>query len=347
MAITESQLIADIKAHKLLPIYFITGEEDYFIDEISNTLENNVVSQENQVFDQTILYGRDVTMHEVINAAQRLPMLSPQQLVMVKEAQDIGLKDNGRNQAGEWELLAKYLERPVTTTVLAFCFRVRNRKKWDKRLRVSKLIDKTGVLFEANKIYESQVPSWIGNYVKQHGYTITEKSAMMISECIGADLSKIANELNKLFVAKPEKGNITDSDVERNIGISKDFNVFELQNAIGRRDVVKCNRIINHFAANPKDNPIQMILPNLYNYFVKVMLYHQEPDKSNAASLLGVNPYFLKDYERAAANYPLQKLARCIEYLHDADRKCKGINNNTATTTDGEILKELIFKIIH
>ena len=334
MAVSEKQLIDDLKAQKFAPVYLITGEENYYIDLISDYFENNVIAEDFRDFDQTVVYGRDVDMKTVISLAKRYPMMSPVQLVLVKEAQDI---------AKDWELLADYLDNPQPQTLLVFCYR---HKKMDKRTKVYKAISSKGVVYEKAKLYDNQVPDWIANIVAKQGYQITQRGAVLIAESLGNDLGKIANELSKVYISLP-KGTVINEDViERNIGISKDYNVFELQNAIGRRDVVRCNKIINHFAANPKDNPIQMILPLLYGYFIKVMLYHQVADKSQAAAALGIKPFFLKDYETAARNYTLGKLASCIGYLYETDLRSKGVRNS-GNVSDGDLLKELVFKIIN
>lgn len=337
MAITEKQLIEDLNSGKFAPVYLITGEENYYIDLVSDYFEQKIIAEDFRAFDQTVIYGRDVDMQTVISYAQRFPMMSPKQLVLVKEAQDIDIR--------QWDLLAAYLEQPQETTILVFCYR---HKKFDKRIKVYKAISTKGVVYEKGRLYDNQVPDWIANIVQQNGYNITETAAVLIAESIGNNLGKIYNELSKIFIALPKGTVINEESIERNIGISKDYNVFELQNAIGRRDVVLANRIINHFAANPKDNPIQMILPVLYGYFMKVMIYHQLTDKSpkSAAAALGVNPFFVRDYETAARNYTLPKLASCIGYLHDTDLRCKGVRN-TGTVTDAELMKELVFKIIH
>lgn len=337
MVLTEKQLIDNLKAGKYLPVYLITGEENYYIDIVSDYFENQLIDESFRDFDQTIVYGRDVTMHSVVSLAQQFPMMSPIRLVLVKEAQDINLK--------EWELLSKYLESPQPQTLLVFCYR---HKKLDKRTAAYKAIAKVGGICEHAKLRDYEVPDWIGSSVNQHGFAITQRGSLLIAEYLGNDLGKISNELAKVFISLQPGDTINEDTIERNIGISKEYNVFELQNAIGRRDVVQCNRIINHFAANPKENPIQLILPNLYNYFIKIMEYHQLTDKSqsSAASALKVNPYFVRDYATAAGNYPLGKLASCIGYLNEADLRCKGIHSSS-TVTDGEILKELIFKIIH
>ncbi len=334
MLLTEKEIVTNLKNGKFHPVYLLTGEENYYIDLVSNYFEKNVIAADFRDFDQTIVYGRDVEMSMVISLAKRYPMMSPVQLVMVKEAQDI---------SKDWELLVKYLENPQPQTMLVFCYR---HKKLAKNTKAYKAINEKGVVYEKNKLKDYEVPAWIANMVQKKGFSITEKGAVLIAESLGNDLGKIANELSKVFVSMPAGGTINDEIIERNIGISKDYNVFELQNAIGRRDVMQCNRIVNHFAANPKDNPIQMVIPSLYNYIIKVMLYHQEPDKSKAAAVLKVPPFFLRDYETAARNYSLGKLASCIGYLYEADLRAKGVKNN-GTITDGEIIKELVFKMIH
>ena len=333
--ISEAQLVDDLKNKRYKPVYLLTGEENYTIDVVSNYIEENTVAEENRDFDQDVVYGRDVTMVQVVGSAQQFPMLSPVRLVMVKEAQDI--------PTPQWDLLASYLEHPQPSSILVFCYR---HKKLDKRSRAYKAIAKTGEVMETARPYDNQLPGWISSYVRKNGYSITERAAILLTESIGNDLQKMANELGKVYVALPQGAVINEDVVEKNIGISKDYNVFELQTALGRRDVLKCNTIINHFAANPKDNPIQLVLPNLYNYFIKLMMYIQLEDKSKASSVLKVHSFFLKDYEVASRNYTLGKLASCIGYLYDADLRSKGVRN-TGTITDGEIMKELVFKIIH
>ena len=335
MVVTDKQLTDSLKAREYAPMYLLTGEENYFIDVASDYFEKNIVDESLRDFDQTVLYGRETDMQTVVSHAKQFPMMSPVKLVLVKEAQEIKLP--------EWDLLAEYLEHPLEQTVLVFCYRHKN---LDKRTRAYKAINSKGCIYERNRLYDNQVPDWIGTFVNQHGHTITQKGSILIAESIGNDLGKIANELSKVLISLKPGEVINEDIIERNIGISKDYNVFELQNAIGRRDVLQCNRIVNHFAANPKDNPIQMVLPSLYNYFIKIMIYHQLTDKSQAASALKVPPFYVRDYAMAANNYPLGKLASCIGYLNDTDLRCKGIHN-AGTVTDGELLKELVFKIIH
>lgn len=335
MALTDKQLIADIKAGHYKPVYLLTGEENHYIDVVSDFFEKEVIDSAMQDFDLSVMYGRDVDMASVINDAKRYPMMSPVHLVLVKEAQEIDTR--------QWELLATYLDHPAEKGVIVFCYR---HKKLDKRTAAYKAIDKHGVVYETPKIWDNQIPAWIKNEVASKGFNINEKATYLIAESVGNELGKIVNELRKLYPLLQPGATITEDLVEQQIGISKDYNIFELQKAIGRRDPVMCNRIVNHFAANPKKNPIQMMLPVLYGYFLKVMFYHQLENKSDAAKVLGCAPSFVKDYATAAANYPLGKLATCIGYLYDADLRSKGVRNS-GSITDGELMKEFIFKVIH
>lgn len=332
---TESvqSVVRRLQTSDLLPVYLIMGEEDYFIDVLSDFFENKVVDESARAFDQMVLYGSDVEMGQVVAAAKRYPALGPRQLVLVKEAQDI------RN----WEPLLSYLDNPVPTTLLVFCYR---HKKMDKRTSLFKKLQKVGEVFDYPHIYENHLPQWITDYVESAGFTIQPNCAMLLAESLGNNLTVVANELSKVFAVLGDHGAVTTSVVERVVGISKEYNVFELQSAIGRRDVVKCNRIVNYFADNPKSNPIQMVLPALYSYVVKLMIYIQLPDKQQAAEALGVHPFFVREYASASANFTLGKLASCIGYLSEADLRSKGLHNS-GTVTDGEILKELVFKMIH
>ena len=335
MATTEKQLIEELKAGIFKPVYLLTGEENYYIDVMSDFFENEVIDAAMRDFDQTVVYGRDTTMAAVISDAKRYPMMSPVHLVLVKEAQDLDTR--------QWEQLAAYLPKASEKGVIVFCYR---HKKLDKRSAAYKTIDKYGCVYETPKVWDNQVPSWIAKQVSAKGFSISDKATYLITESVGNDLGKIANELGKLYPLLQPGEAITEELVERQIGISKDYNVFELQKAIGRRDPVMCNRIVNYFAANPKKNPIQLILPILYGYFLKVMFYHQLENKSDAAKVLGCAPSFVQDYAVAASNYKLGKLASCIGYLYETDLRSKGVRNS-GNVTDGELLKELIFKVIH
>lgn len=332
---TESvqSIMRRLQAGKWAPVYLITGEEDYYIDVLSNFFETHVVEESARSFDQTVFYGRDVDMEAIGGMAKHYPMMSERQLVLVKEAQDIR----------DWSPLESYLAAPTPSTVLVFCYR---HKKMDKRTRVFKMLKEVGEVFDFPLIYDDQLPQWITDYVESLGFTIRPECAILLSDQLGNNLTVMANELSKIVASLGERGVITSDVVERVVGISREYNVFELQTAIGRRDVVKCNRIINYFAANPKNNPIQMVLPTLYSYLIKLMIYIQLDDKKEASSVLGIHPFFVKEYASAANNYTLGKLASCIGYLNEADLRSKGIRN-AGTVSDGEILRELVFKIIH
>jgi len=328
------QILSDLKNKIYYPIYFLAGEESYYIDSISDHIEEHVLGEVEKEFNQTIVYGRDTDVLSIISQAKRYPMMANYQVVIVKEAQNIQ----------KIEDLAPYIEKPLESTLLVINYKY---KKVDKRKSFFKQIDKKGVLFESKKLYDNQVAGWINTYVSQKGYKITPKASAMLAEFLGTDLSKIVNEISKLILNIEPGSEINDELVERNIGISKDFNIFELQNAIGTRNILKANQIINYFAANPKDNPLVKTITVLNTYFSKVLIYHQLEDKSqnNAAAALSVIPFFVKDYQTAARNYSVGKLVNIIGYLREYDLKSKGVNN--ISTSDGELLRELLFKIMH
>lgn len=331
---TYEQIIDKLKNKIYYPVYFLTGEEPYYIDEISDYIEKNVLTDIEKEFNQTIIYGRDTTVQSIISAAKRYPMMANYQVVIVKEAQDVQ----------KIEELEPYLENPLVSTLLVINYKY---KKVDKRKTFAKLIEKKSVLFESKKLYDNQVPDWINNYIAQKGYRITPKATSMLAEHLGTDLGKIVNEVSKLILNIPDRAEINESLIEQHIGISKDFNIFELQNALGTRNIVKANQIGNYFAASPKENPLVKTILMLFSYFTKLLIFHQLGDKSrnNVASALSVSPAFVRDYEVAARNYSPVKLAQIISYLREYDLKSKGVNNVSAS--EGELLRELLFKILH
>ena len=331
---TYEQILSEIHKKNFAPVYFLTGDEPYFIDMISDTIENEALDEADRAFNQIVLYGRDVDVETIANHARSFPMMGDRMVVIVKEAQDV--KDLERFEA--------YLDTIPDTTLLVFVYKY---KKFDKRKTLAKKIDKTGVWFESKKLYDSNIPGWIQNYLKADGYSITPKATQMLADFLGTDLHKIANELKKLTIALPKNKSIDDADVERNIGISKDFNVFELQNAIGTRDVLKANRIVNYFGDNGKDNPLLVTAITLYGYFTKLIKLHCTQDKSqgNLASVLGVNPFFVKDYLTAARNYPPQVCIRNISILREFDMKSKGYESGEVDEKD--LYREMIFKLMH
>ena len=331
---TYEQILSEIHKKNFAPIYFLTGEEPYFIDMISDTIENEALDEADRAFNQIVLYGRDVDVETIANHARSFPMMGERMVVIVKEAQDV--KDLEKFEA--------YLDTIPETTLLVFIYKY---KKFDKRKTLAKKIDKKGVWFESKKLYDSNIPGWIQNYLKAEGYSITPKATQMLADFLGTDLHKIANELKKLTIALPKSKSIDDADVERNIGISKDFNVFELQNAIGNRDVLKANRIVNYFGDNGKDNPLLVTAITLYGYFTKLIKLHCTQDKSqgNLASVLGVNPYFVRDYLAAARNYSLGDCIRNVSILREFDMKSKGYESGEVSEKD--LYREMIFKLMH
>ncbi|QEK50626.1 DNA polymerase III subunit delta [Pedobacter aquae] len=333
---TAEEIIKDIKARKLKPIYLLHGEESYYIDLIADALEQYVLSDAEKGFNQTILYGKDTEAIQVINAAKRYPMMSDYQLVLVKEAQELKL-DKAADQ------FQAYCEKPLTSTILVLCHKY---GKFDKRKKVYKVLEKTGLVFESNTIYENKVPAWIEDFIKTKKYHINPKASALLAEYLGNDLSKIANELEKLMLNVPQGQEITTKEVQDNIGISKEFNVFELQNALARKDALKANQIINYFEANPKSNPIVLVMGNLNTWFTKILKYHYVKDKSQLAKELGVNPYFVKDYDLAARNYSLGKTFQVISLLREYDLKSKGVES-TGNTEHGDLMRELVWKILH
>jgi DNA polymerase-3 subunit delta len=318
------------------PVYFLYGEESYFIDVISDYIEKNVLSETEKEFNQNIIYGKDIDIPTLISYARRFPMMSNYQVIIVKEAQGLD----------KIEDLDPYILNPMESTILVLCYKY---EKIDRKKTFFKNIEKKGILFESAKIYDNKIPDWIAEYVRKLNYSITAKACFLLAEFLGNDISKIVNEISKLIINIPEKQEITEEYVEKNIGISKDYNVFELQKALGKKDILKANQIINYFAANQRDNPLVKVIPLLFSYFSKILIYHHLPDKSrnNVAAALLVPPFFVMDYQKAAANYTSGKVISIISLLREYDLKAKGVDSNASTVPDGELMKELIFRILH
>jgi DNA polymerase-3 subunit delta len=331
---TFEEIISNLKKKIYHPIYFLMGEETYFIDKISDYIADNVLTEAEKGFNQTVLYGKDTEPHTIIANARRFPMMSNYQVIIVREAQNIK----------KIEDLEPYAKNPLNSTILVINYKY---KTLDKRKTFPKLIDQKGVLFESKKIYDNQLPTWISSYLKSQQYTISPQAAAMISEFLGADLSKVANELDKLIISLPVGTQITPDHIEKNIGISKEFNVYELQNALGERDLLKANRIINYFGANQSSNPVPMVISSLFSYFSKILNYHFLEDKSqnNVASVLQVHPFFVKTYVAAAKNYNIKKLVEIVSILREYDMKSKGFGNISASPAD--LQREMIYRILH
>jgi DNA polymerase-3 subunit delta len=330
-----SKIVADIKSGNIQPIYFLMGEEPYYIDKIAEYIEENVLSEEEKGFNQMVLYGRDVTVEEIIDNAKRFPMMADKQVVIVKEAQSL---------TRTIDKLLSYAEQAQESTVLVICYKY---KKLDKRKALYKAIQKNGLVYESKKLYENQVGEWIRRVLSGKTYKIEPKAAAMLVEFLGTDLGKINNELDKLMVLLPNDTTISAKDIEENIGISKDYNNFELRKAVGERNILRVNRIINYFGQNQKANPMVVTVSLLHSFFSQLLIYHSLNDKSRAAvaKALKINPFFVSDYAVAAKNYPMRKVSQVIALLRDADVKSKGVGANAIPA--GDLLKELLFKVIH
>ena len=349
------KILLDLKRRIFKPVYFLCGEEAHYIDLISDYIEHNVLEEADREFNQTVVYGKDTDLVGILGLAKQFPMMGEHTVVIVKEAQNLkelnksaggddeGGSAKGGSNSGSQQFLT-YINNPQPTTILVFCFKY---KTIDKRGAIAKALQKHAVYLESAKLYDNQVPEWIGNYVKDKKYTIGPKATFLMAEFLGNDLSKIANEINKLLINLPEGKEITPELVQDNIGISKDYNVFELQDALAKKDILKANRIVNYFASNEKEHPIVMTLSSLYGYFSKILKFHFLADKSKfaAATALGVNPYFVDGYAKAAANYNSAKLKYIFSCLKEYDLKSKGVDNSSIS--NGELLKELVFKILH
>ncbi len=328
------QILSDLEKKIYHPIYFLHGDEPYYIDIISDYIAKNALSDAEKGFNQTIFYGKDTETQTITESARRFPMMSSHQVIIVKEAQGLKKIDD----------LKHYIENPLKSTILVINYKY---KKLDKRTSFAKTLSKKCVVLESKKIYENQVPGWIENYLKDLEYTITPQGSIMLAEYLGADLSKIANELKKLIINLPKNSKITPDHIEKNIGISKEYNIYELQNALGEKNVLKANKIINYFGANPSSSPIQRTTVSLHMFFSKLFMYHFLPNKSDnmVASSLGLHPFIAKSYITAAKRYHPKKLFEIMGVLREYDMKSKGFNNVSISAAD--LQKEMIYKILH
>lgn len=343
MSQTAEQVLSDLKQQRYAPLYFLQGEEPYYIDLIAEYIEKYTLSESEKGFNQLVMYGKDVDVNTIVTNAKRYPMMSDRQVVIVKEAQEI---QDLNTQAGQ-QLLEAYVKNPLPSTILVFCHKY---KTLDSRKTLGKAISKFAVLVESKKLYDNQIPGWITNYVKTRGFKIEDNAVQMLADYIGNNLQRLSNEIEKILINfKQEDGNVViDADmVQKYVGISKEYNVFELQKALAVKDVVKANRIVQYFEANLKANPIIPVIALLFTFFSKLLLVHHSTDKTERglATLLKINPFFVKEYRIAAVNYPLSKVIQNIHHLRMADLHAKGIDNTGGS--DAQILKELVFKLLH
>lgn len=330
-----NQIITDLKNKNYSPVYFLEGDEPYFMDQISNFILEHVLTEDEKGFNQTILYGKDLSMDAIMTAAKRFPMMAERQVVAIREAQNIkNIED-----------LVSYAENPMRSTILVISYKY---KTIDKRKKLYKAIQKSGIYFESKSLYDSNIPAWIAKYLKEKNLGIDPRAAQMITDFVGSDLQRIVNELEKVIISLVPGTSILPEDVEKNIGISKDFNAFELQKALGKKDILKSNRIINYFIDNEKQNPMPVIMGMLVNYFRKILIYHaleNKSDRSAMAQKLGVNPFFLNDYIDAARSFSLDKAVNIISMMREYDLRSKGARGGS--TGNGDLLRELIYNILH
>jgi DNA polymerase-3 subunit delta len=330
---TFEVVIDELKTGKYRPVYFLTGEEPYFIDIVTDFITANALKENDKAFNQLVIYGKDTDMANIVSLARRYPMMTDKQLIVVREAQHLkSLED-----------LEKYLSVPMPSTILVFAYKY---KKIDKRTRIAKILSEKFVLMESDKIREDRMPAWVMNHGTRMGYKIDQKSATLLVDFLGNDIGKIVSELVKLTIVLPIGTNTITADViEKNIGISKDFNNFELNRAVVYKDVAKANRIIKYFASNPRNNPVIVTLSAMFYYFTKILTYHALPDKNKdtVARALGINAWFIPEYQQAARNYPLEKSRQAISLIREYDFKIKG----GSPASDNDLLKELVYKIMH
>ena len=328
-------LLRDLKNRIYHPIYFLCGEEPFYIDKISDFIEENILNEMEREFNQTVVYGSDINEMDLLSICKRYPMMAEHQVVIVKEAQKLK----------NLEAIKDYLDHPLKSTILVLCYKY---KTFDRRKEFGKMLDKKTVYFNSEKIRDYKMAEWIEKFVKSEKLKISPRSASLLAEYLGTDLAKINNEISKLKIVLPDGAEITDKIILDNIGISNDYSIFELHKALGDKDILKANRIGNYFAANKKVHPIQMTIPSLYGFFAKLLKY-QILNKSLAskelAAELGVLEFLLRDYARYGKNYSAGKLVKIMEYLLQADLKSKGVD--TTEGDDAEIMKELLFKILH
>jgi len=330
---SHEKIIAEWKKKVFKPFYWLEGEEEYFIDKVVDYAEHNILSEGETGFNLTVFYGKDAAWPDIINACRRYPMFSERQVVLLKEAQ----------QMRDIEKLESYFEKPLDSTILVVSYK---EKRVDGRTKFAKLLKEKGVLLSTKKIYDNQLPQWTEEIVNNHGYEISKKAIMLLVDHIGNDLSRIENEIEKILVNLGKRKTINEDDIEEFIGISKEFNVFEFQNALATKNLPACIRIVQYFEANPKAAPIQLIFPSFYSFFSKLYMIHglNSRDEKTVAASIGVNPFFVKDYLQAVKLYTFPQVEKAILLLHQYNLKSVGIS--AIGTEDASLLKEMVFKII-
>ncbi len=327
------KIISDWKKKSFKPLYWLEGEEEYFIDKVIDYAEHLILTESEASFNLSVFYGKDANWAEVINACSRYPMFAERQVVLLKEAQ----------QMKDIEKLESYIENPLSSTVFVVSYK---EKKLDARKKFTKLVKEKGVLFTTKKMYDRELPQWSQEMIQLKGLTINQKGLALLVDHIGNDLVRIENEIDKLSVNLGKRTTITEDDIEQYIGVSKEYNVFELQAALAAKDLAKSIRIIQYFEANPKAGPIQLILPSLYNFFSKVFMVFGAGtnDEKSVAAAIGVNPYFIKDYLQAAKLYTYPGVEKALLLMHSYNLKSVGVGS--IGTNDTSLMKEMIVKMI-
>ena len=333
---TYEDIAKDIKNGKFAPVYLLMGEEDYYIDRISDYIVEKALDENEKEFNLTIMYGLDTDMASVVNNAKRYPMMSEHQVVVVKEAQNLR----------SWEELSFYMQKPLTSTILVFCYK---HGTLDRRKKIVAEIERNGVVFESKKLKENLLPGFITAYMKRRKMEIDDTAAQLMAEFVGNDLNRLAGELDKLIITMPKDRNrITPVEIERNIGISKDYNNFELKNALITKDTLKANKIVKYFSDNPKSNPLQPTLALLFNYFSNLMVAYYAPERTEngVAAYLGLkSPWLAKEYIAGMKAYTGVKVMNIITQIRLCDARSKGIGN--VSLSPGELLRELVYFILH
>ncbi|NML21948.1 DNA polymerase III subunit delta [Pseudoflavitalea sp. G-6-1-2] len=330
---SAEKIIGDWKKKKFKPVYWLEGEEDYFIDTVVNYAEHEILSEGEAGFNLMVFYGKDASWIDVVNSCKRYPMFSERQVVILKEAQ----------QMRDIDKLESYIENPLSSTIFVVSYK---EKKVDGRSKLAKTLKEKGEMLTTKKMYDNQLPDWTNDLIQQKGRTISQKALMLLVDHIGNDLSRINNEIDKVLVNLGERNNITEDDIEKYVGVSKEYNPFELQSAMAAKDLAKAMKIIQYFEANPKAAPIQLILPTLYNLFSKTyMIFGQQAkDDKTIAANIGVNPFFAKDYIAAARNYGYNGVESALLLLHQYNLKSVGVGDSG--TSDGSLLKEMVAKMM-
>ena len=329
-----NEIIASIDNKEYRNIYFLSGNESYYIDKISKYISTNILTEEDRSFNQVTLYGKETNTQEIIAESKQYPFGANNRVVIIKEAQHVK----------NIESIMDYINSPLSTTILVICYK---EKKIDKRKGFFKTIQKEHLLFESNKLYENQISKWIKDYCNEQNLSITHESCAILVEHLGTDLTRITNELDKLLINLNQEKEITPSVIEQHIGINKDFNVFELQNSLGKKNVLKSNKIAKYLSSNSKHHPFVLTISSIFSFFKKVLIFKQiqNLDKATIAATLKINPFFISQYQVASRNYTTVQLNFIFKYLRDYELRSKGIDNKNTSTES--LLQELIFKILH